>query len=166
MDSSKSIPETESHRFVDHNQCAILKLHPNSRWERRFFVFSGLYFHIFCKRNGVTFWSFVFFFRLFECSLSIAHGFWSIKRRESISGNTFAPAAHLLLLLWASSAEASLFNTENVRKVSIKNVKKMKNEFTVLSTMKKWYDMSETHNLSQRTVDPKLVDDSETNFHW
>ena len=65
--------------------------------------------------------------------------------------------------LWANWLGSLLFQPQKrVTKVSIKNVENIKNEFSALSTSKLWYDMPETHNLSQRTVDPKLVDDSAT----
>ena len=77
----------------------------------------------------------------------------------------FAATAHLLFLFCGqSSAEACFFNPQKlyVSKVSMKNFENIKIEFSALSTPKKWYDMNGTHNFTQRTVDPKLVADSET----
>ena len=55
--------------------------------------------------------------RLFECRLSIAHGFWFTKRWDSISWINFGDTTHLLLIFCGqSSAECSLFNPQNVWK--------------------------------------------------
>ena len=50
---------------------------------------------------------------------------------------------------------------KNCEKVSTK-YRNIKNEFSALITSPKWYDITETYNLSHRTVHQQLLDDSET----
>ena len=159
----KSILEMESVRFVDQIPCTILQQHSNSRRERNTKVrtFWYVYFVCCCKEMTVNIGNFI----LFDC-LSVV-GVSHMKSGLQSELISFLGSIYVLLLICCSFfvgkvAGKSTFSThKNCEKVSSKNVENIKNELSALNTSKKWYDMPEMHNLSHRTVDPKLVDDSD-----